>query len=170
MRVRLPPAVRYYGNVGREKSWSDERLTECVAKSRSIAGVMRMLGLTLCGGNHAMVKRHIARLELDTSHFSGQSWSRGDKKNSTQVLFALTPLLISGNIISQLRKRLIDSGLRNAKCAECGITEWQGKIAPLQVDHIDGDRKNNQIENLRILCANCHMLTDTWGRRKITGL
>ena len=63
---------------------------------------------------------------------------------------------------------LVRTGLFECKCAQCGLTSWQGKSgleAPLQVDHIDGDNRNNVIENLRLLCANCHMLTETYAGR-----
>jgi hypothetical protein len=59
--------------------------------------------------------------------------------------------------------RLLGSGLKEARCEACGITEWQGRPAPLQVDHVDGDRLNNELLNLRMMCANCHMQTETWG-------
>ena len=87
---------------------------------------------------------------------------------------ALLPLLRKGDRkVAYLRDRLITSGLKEAKCEECGLTEWRGKPAPFQVEHVDGDHTNNMIENLRILCANCHMQTDTWGfkgaRRRPSG-
>ncbi len=51
------------------------------------------------------------------------------------------------------------------KCLFCNIDEWRGKPLHLQLDHIDGDRKNNTRENLRSLCPNCHSQTDTYGGR-----
>ena len=58
---------------------------------------------------------------------------------------------------------LVSRGLLPDGCSECQIAEWQGQPAPLQVDHIDGDPRNNALSNLRLLCANCHQLTPTWG-------
>lgn len=50
-------------------------------------------------------------------------------------------------------------------CVECDLgTEWNGNPLTLQVDHINGDRTNNTIENLRLLCPNCHTQTETWGQ------
>ena len=55
---------------------------------------------------------------------------------------------------------------QDCKCLMCGISEWMGVIISLEVDHIDGDNKNNCRENLRGLCPNCHSLTDTWRGKK----
>ena len=63
---------------------------------------------------------------------------------------------------SNTLKKIIDLGLKEYKCECCGITEWNGKEIRLQVHHIDGDHFNNELENLQILCPNCHSQTDTF--------
>lgn len=69
---------------------------------------------------------------------------------------------------SQLRKNMLSDGWE-WKCEECGIREWRGKKAPLQIDHINGDRSDCTRANLRFLCPNCHALTPTYvGRNKVS--
>jgi|LauGreDrversion4_2_1035121.scaffolds.fasta_scaffold364741_1 Zn finger protein HypA/HybF involved in hydrogenase expression len=58
--------------------------------------------------------------------------------------------------------------LKGDKCEECGICEWNGKKLTMQVDHIDGDRKNNEISNLKVLCPNCHSQTETYGSKNVS--
>ena len=63
-----------------------------------------------------------------------------------------------------LRKLLLRNGFE-FRCSSCGIMEWMGVAAPLQVDHINGDRSNCMKSNVRFLCPNCHALTDTFSGR-----
>jgi phage antirepressor YoqD-like protein len=65
-----------------------------------------------------------------------------------------------------IKSFLIKHGVFNNLCSECDITDWNGKPITLQLDHIDGDRHNNQIDNLRLLCPNCHSQTETFSTRK----
>ena len=67
---------------------------------------------------------------------------------------------------SKIRPRLIAEGLKEAKCEICGITEWNGMPAPLELDHIDGNNSNHRLENLRIICPNCHHQTPTHSCKK----
>jgi len=60
---------------------------------------------------------------------------------------------------SKLRKRLIKEGYKENKCEDCSINEWMGKELGLELHHKDGNKLNNQLENLAILCPNCHSLT-----------
>lgn len=147
----------------RHRSWTNEQLAEAVRDSCSTAEVLRRLGLQAAGGSQAVLNKAISELKLDTSHFTGQQWNKGICWSREEYAATLTPLLRKGQRISRLRERLIASGLKEPKCELCEITEWQDKPAPLQVDHVDGDHLNNELENLRILCANCHMQTETWG-------
>lgn len=70
-----------------------------------------------------------------------------------------------------LKKILFLTGDLEEVCEKCGLgPEWEDELLVLQIDHIDGDAKNNRIENLRILCPNCHTQTDTWGNKRTKGL
>lgn len=65
-----------------------------------------------------------------------------------------------------LKKRLIECGLKNEKCEICGISEWNGQKLVLELHHIDGKHYNNNLDNLMILCPNCHSLTDGFRKSK----
>ena len=72
--------------------------------------------------------------------------------------------LVYGSKISTvvLKNKLFKENYKERRCEKCGITQWLGKEAPLEIHHIDGDKKNNCIENLQILCANCHSFTESF--------
>ena len=55
---------------------------------------------------------------------------------------------------------------QEGKCAHCGNSEWMGQPICFEMDHIDGNNKNNSRDNLEILCPNCHSNTPTWKGRK----
>lgn len=67
---------------------------------------------------------------------------------------------------SRLKQRIFDEGIREYKCESCDNTHWLKKPITLELDHINGDNKDNRLENLRLLCPNCHSQTATWRRRK----
>ena len=129
---------------------------------------MRRFGYEPNGGMHRLFTGKIAYLGLDTSHFVGRGWARGRKiPNRTprpleELLVADAPYSNS----SRLRQRLIAAGLKEAACEECGLREWRGKPLPLTLDHVNGVHTDNRLENLRILCPNCHAQTETWCVRK----
>jgi HNH endonuclease len=64
-----------------------------------------------------------------------------------------------------LKRRLLKAGLLEPVCASCGLSEWRGVALALQLHHINGDRLDNRLENLALLCPNCHSQTDTWAGR-----
>ena len=66
----------------------------------------------------------------------------------------------------KLRRKLIEDKIKEKKCERCGITEWLGEEIKLELHHIDGNRFNNDFNNLQILCPNCHSLTPNHSIRK----
>lgn len=63
---------------------------------------------------------------------------------------------------NKLRKRLIKEGIKKEECEECHIVDWNNKRVAFELEHIDGDRTNHKLENLKILCPNCHSQTETY--------
>lgn len=147
----------------KRRSWTDEQLTEAVKHSYSHRSVLIELGLVPAGGNYQQLKARITKLKLDTSHFTGPRWNAG-KRYHTKIRPKMTELLVKGSAVQsyKLKKRLYESGLKEPKCELCGWAETSsdGRI-PVELDHINGDRYDNRIENLRILCPNCHSLQPT---------
>lgn len=69
---------------------------------------------------------------------------------------------------AKLKKRLVDEGIKQDRCEICGQgNTWNGKLLVLQLDHINGIHTDNRLENLRIVCPNCHTQTDTFCTRKL---
>jgi 5-methylcytosine-specific restriction endonuclease McrA len=148
---------------GRRRSWTDADLIASVAESTSMAQVLRRLGLRAAGGNYEHVKVRVNSLQLGTGHWIGQAHLRG-KTNPHVRRQPLQSILRRGTYYqsNKLRKRLLREAVLEPKCSNCGGVEWLGKSIPLELDHIDGDKTNNQLDNLRLICPNCHALTPTY--------
>ena len=68
---------------------------------------------------------------------------------------------------SKLSKRLVKEGIKDYRCEICGIVEWNGKQISLELNHIDGRNSNHSLENLQLICPNCHSQTDTYRSKKL---
>ena len=152
-----------------KRKWDEDQLREAVKVSTSWSGVMRRLGLAVAGNSVKAVKALVGELGLDVSHFKGHGWSRGmSGMPSPPQTISLDEILVEHSSYTSskdLKRRLFKSGLKERHCEHCLNVEWMGHEIPLQLDHINGIRSDNRIENLRVLCPNCHALTPTWGGR-----
>lgn len=157
----------------KQRSWSDNQLRQVVPECRSYRSVLLKLGLIPAGGNYVQVKYRILELGIDINHFTGQSWNKGLRYELGNRV-PLDVLLVADSRVQsfKLKQRLFKAGLKEPKCELCGWNKkaLDGRI-PVELDHINGSRNDNRIENLRILCPNCHSLQSTHrGRNKKVSL
>ncbi|MDE5888957.1 MAG: hypothetical protein K2H20_02950, partial [Bacilli bacterium] len=110
---------------------------------------------------------YIKLYNLDTSHFTGQLWNKGLKDVDKTARVKLNTILQENTNFNcnTLKKRLLAEGIKEYKCECCGITEWQGEEITLELHHINGNHYDNRLENLQLLCPNCHSQTDSYRKR-----
>jgi DNA-binding transcriptional ArsR family regulator len=102
--------------------------------------------------------------------FSRRSWNkaviRGDVVPRPQAM-PIDELLVAGPERSRthIKLRLLSAGIKENHCEECGISEWLGEPLSMTLHHVNGDGHDNRVENLLLLCPNCHSQTPNFGRR-----
>ncbi len=140
--------------MGKYTRWNKDLLEPIVKASDSYAACLRNMGLVCAGGNYKNLQKNIDLFQIDTSHMSHQA------HNSGMEFKPFDELVKSGSVKKRLLKEL------GHTCQNCGAKEWLGHPVPLELEHVDGNSRNNDRENLTLLCCNCHALTPTWRNRK----
>ena len=149
----------------KRSKYTEEQFINDDKSSTSIVEVFSKLDLIPAGGNYKTYHSKIKTLQIDTSHFTGQGHLKG-KSHSWSPKIPLKEILIENSTYksSELKNRLIKELNWENKCSiqTCGISSWQGNEIVLHLDHINGINTDNRIENLRLLCPNCHSQTETY--------
>jgi hypothetical protein len=155
-----------------KNQYTKNDVIKAVAESKSIAGVLRLLDLRPIGGNYKTIHRYVKELNLDTSHFTGQGWNVGLKFQPKRSIGDDEVFIENSNYRCSWRLReRYKKATGISYCENCGLSEWQHLPIPLEIHHVNGNNIDNRIDNLRLLCPNCHALTNNYrGRAHLSAL
>ena len=131
--------------------YTDEKLLELVPVSKSLSDLIRKLEIPTAGNYYAIFRYRLVTLGVDTSH-----WRHSLDKHVNKPCDLVREK-------KSVKSRLIH--IKGNKCESCLNEYWLNIPICLEVHHVDGDPSNNQIENLQLLCPNCHSQTPNWRGR-----
>ena len=154
--------------------YTKEELEVFVNQSVNMRHLLELVGVAPKGGNYKVMARRLINWNIATPHWGTAKQRQGHLKGKTHnwgVSIPLEEILIknyTGGVTSHsLKHRLIKNNILQSKCYKCNLTEWQGVSIPLELEHKNGNNIDNTIENLTLLCPNCHALTSTYrGKNK----
>lgn len=147
--------------------WSKENLERTVKDANCWFNWLRLLNIPTRGCNYRTLKEKAKLYNLDVSHFD---YSYARTHNGKRILKNRTnDEIFNENIpikTASVKKEYVNRILGIAHCEQCGITNWNKKELVFQLHHKDGNHKNNKLENLILLCPNCHSQTDNYANKK----
>jgi hypothetical protein len=151
-----------------DNKWNYDNLIVAVNNSISIAQTLIKLGLKPQGSNYKTLHKYISKYNIDTSHWLGKAHLKGQER--IKLRRPLEELLVKNDSsttnTSSLKNKLITAGLLQYECKICKLSTWLNNTISLHLDHINGDSSDNRIENIRLLCPNCHSQTETYCGKK----
>lgn len=151
---------------------TDEEFQLILDSSQSYRDVVIKVGLSDRSGNFQTLKRNIRQRGLSTEKLDSNRRlsikKNAERTNRIKKRSELSDILVENSKYTNnhtLKLRLVKEGILEYKCKICGINEWMGKPISLQLDHQNGVHNDCRLENLRLLCPNCHSQTDTYGAK-----
>jgi Homeodomain-like domain-containing protein/HNH endonuclease len=165
--------LKHYGlrtnGRSRARAWDPESFAKACAESLTVAEVLDRIGASKYSGNYRRAALMADQLGVTLPVARKGEWHSR----------AAAPMLSDDQVRARFRRSEVPQDSKSLKrwmtrrlgvpnaCESCELDpEWNGKPLTLELDHIDGDRLNNELSNLRLLCPNCHAQTETSNRRK----
>jgi 5-methylcytosine-specific restriction endonuclease McrA len=148
-------------NFDHDNIWNDpERIKKAVEQSTSTRNTLVNLGIEPSSKRYHKLRKQCDLFDINLDFANPRTSNR---KIADEFVFT-NPSAFTRNNGAELKRRALSLGYITQNCTLCGIPpEWNGLPLSLQLDHIDGNYRNNLPENLRMLCPNCHTQTDTYG-------
>lgn len=167
--------VNYYANP---KNWEkferkqktqtkrlefEEAILSVVNQASSLSDICNLIGICRTRTNKERVSKFLEERDINPE------WKQKQSNRKPQGYWNKETIFVENSDYQtcKLKDRLVEYGFREMKCEICGNIEWQGKPIPLQTHHINGNHKDNRVENLQILCPNCHAQTDNYCGKNI---
>ena len=160
-----PPKYIPVGKTSKIYNFSDEEFINIINKATSITNCCELLGLSIYGSNGRLqIKKRCKELNIPLPEYKHQN-------NTNQCYHSLEEILIQNSPYkntNSLKKRLVNEKIIPYKCSVCGNEGiWESKPLSLQLHHINGISNDNRLENLQLLCPNCHSQTENYsGKHK----
>lgn len=151
--------------------WANAATIQKAAQQASnMEDFLVQMGLSSKGSNRDTATKHLTRLHIDTNHWQVNPM-KGIEKYQNTICIPLNEILEGQHPSYKtflLKNRLIKDGIKENKCECCGLSEWNNKPLAIQLDHINGISNDHRLENLRMLCPNCHSQTETYaGKNRV---
>jgi hypothetical protein len=150
------------------RKYTKEGLQEAANKCFSFRQMLLIFNLKETGGNYANIQNRCKEFNVDTSHFFGMAWNRKEHPAFSKNGKPLDEFFVKGDKkadSTKVKNRLINNGLREYKCERCGIYEWCGGRIVIELHHLNGDPSDNRLDNLQLLCPNCHSQTHNYCKK-----
>lgn len=142
------------------KKFNKDEFIKICKSSKSMAEAASIIGV-----HFNTFKRHAIKFGCYEINQSGKGTTKNRKPNIDllEILDGKHPSFQT----FKLKNRLLKACIIKNICGECGISEWNGKQINIELDHVDGNRTNHRLNNLKMLCPNCHSQTSTFRARNI---